>query len=137
MILTKRITGYLVVLSLLLQLTLPFFALYSVPQSAQAAEQIRGLFGDKILICTQEGFRWISPETLAEHPPAPHEKTQCALCYVHVKDVDDIPASCTAAIALHLPDPQTQSTIWPETPLATKSETFSPSAPPRAPPFIG
>lgn len=83
---------------------LPFFALYSVPVQARAFsapptssisqprgdEQVSpsaanpaGLFTDKVLICTAQGFKWVSLSELngADSPVQSHPQFQCALCY--------------------------------------------------------
>lgn len=69
------------VAALLLHLLLPFFAAYQIPAAAQA--QMTSPFGDKILLCTAEGFRWVKWEDLqsGKEKPQPHKQYRCPLCY--------------------------------------------------------
>lgn len=69
--------------ALLLHTLLPFYATYQMPTSSNA-KQISSLFGDKVLLCTAEGFKLVSWKDLlsgTEHPK-PHKQYQCPLCYV-------------------------------------------------------
>lgn len=72
---------YILALACLLQFTLPFHAVYAAPQyEAQASES--ALFGEKFLLCTSEGFKWVSWAELeeSEHKPAEHQDYECGLC---------------------------------------------------------
>lgn len=85
---TNRMISLLTSVALLLQVLVPFFAVYQLP-AAMDTQEISSLFGDKILLCTADGFKLVSASDLAsgkEVPaadmPYPHEKFQCALCYI-------------------------------------------------------
>ncbi len=80
---------------------LPFYAIYDIPQ-ALASEQLdanqnASLFGEKILICTAEGFKLVSLADLqsGKEQPQKHPQYKCALCYVaahgtnHMLDVQE------------------------------------------------
>ncbi len=75
----RHILSLSVVLLLLVQTLLPFFATYAV--SLQGDKSIDSIFGDKILLCTAEGFRLVDISELDEHEGESHEY-QCPLCYV-------------------------------------------------------
>lgn len=68
---------------------IPFFAIYHVPDAEQVRE-MSSLFGEKVLICTADGFRLMSWKDLQSDRPQPkqHPDYQCAMCYVsthHIK----------------------------------------------------
>jgi hypothetical protein len=67
----------LVTLAFLMNVMLPFFAVYNITDSAKSA------FGDKILICTVEGFRWFDTNDIAsgKQTPETHKDLKCPLCY--------------------------------------------------------
>lgn len=79
----NRIIAIFATAAFLLHALLPFFAVYQVPTS-QDAKNMASLFGDKVLLCTAEGFKLVSWKDLLngkqEHKP--HKQYQCALCYV-------------------------------------------------------
>lgn len=79
----------------------PFFAVYST-QSAQAAEQnaLSAIFGEKTLICTPEGFKWVSWAELQdrEHAPDPDKQFKCPLCYVAVYGTKDVLETASFAL---------------------------------------
>lgn len=77
-------------IAFLLQVMLPFFAIYSVPANAQAVPSV---LGDKILICTADGFEWLTAKELAELPETPenHPDFSCAMCYVSAHAMGDTP----------------------------------------------
>lgn len=81
---------------------LPFYAVYDIPK-ALASEQLdanqnASLFGEKILICTAEGFKLVSLADLqsGKEQPKKHPQYKCALCYVaahgtkHMLDVQEV-----------------------------------------------
>lgn len=58
-----RHIGVLLLIAFLVNVTLPYAVSYVAPQatSEQVADQeLASLLGDKILICTSEGFKWVS-----------------------------------------------------------------------------
>ena len=80
---------------------LPFYAVYDIPK-ALASEQLdanqnASLFGEKILICTAEGFKLVSLADLqsGKEQPKKHPQYKCALCYAaahgtnHIVDVQE------------------------------------------------
>lgn len=74
------------VASFLVQLLLPFFASYGV-SAAHAAEAAANpaVFGERVLICTRDGFQWVSWEALANDEETrnnQHRNLQCPTCYV-------------------------------------------------------
>ncbi len=92
---------YLLAASLLLQVLLPFFATYQLPQ-AQGVAQLSKVLGEKILICSGEGFRWAKWEDLVNEKtkPQPHTKYKCPTCYVAAHNT----FTAKAMPALHVPD---------------------------------
>ena len=68
---------------------LPFLAAYAAPQTlapqlaSSRSADMTSLFGDSVLICTAEGFKWVSWEDVqtGKERPEPHSTYQCALCY--------------------------------------------------------
>ena len=76
----------------LLNALLPFFAVYDVPAHQSAAKEISSLFGDKVLICSGDGFKWVKWEDLQsgkeQHTPPSHYK--CPLCYVAAHGMKDM-----------------------------------------------
>ena len=82
-----RHIGLLLFIAFLVNVTLPYAVGYVAPQatSEQVADQeLASLLGDKILICTSEGFKWVSWEDVqsGKEQPKPHTQFQCALCYL-------------------------------------------------------
>lgn len=63
---------------------LPFFASFNTA-SAQAAEQteLSSLFGEKILICTATGFKWVTWAELQDEKqqPAQSDFYKCPVCF--------------------------------------------------------
>jgi hypothetical protein len=70
-------------LMLLLQFSLPFFATYQLP-APTATQRASSIFGDKILICTADGFRFVSFADIisGKEKPKLHKQYQCPVCYV-------------------------------------------------------
>lgn len=69
-------------IAFLLHALVPFYASYQIP-TENHAKQMSSLFGDKVMLCTAEGFKLVSWEDLLggkEHPK-PHKQYQCPLCY--------------------------------------------------------
>ncbi len=88
--------------ALLLHTLLPFYATY---QSFQHLKNTDTLFGDKILICAENGFRFISSEELKNGKvelPKPHRQYQCAICYVaaHGQGIVPLPSVGIATVLL-------------------------------------
>lgn len=85
-----RYFSLLTLIAFVMSVMLPFFAVYDVQQalasqpSELSSEEMSSLFGEKVLICTSDGFKWVSWEDLqnGKEQPKPHPQYQCALCYV-------------------------------------------------------
>lgn len=74
----------LVMLALMLATLLPFYAYYG---NTLPTDTSNNLFGEKILICTAEGFKWIGVNELEENAPEiDHSKFECPLCVVASSD---------------------------------------------------
>jgi hypothetical protein len=100
--LSRHLWLYVALLALLANTTLPFFAVYALPYDAPppatASNTSTGLYGDKILLCTGQGLRWVDRDALGDtqnDPATPHPQMQCALCYLaaqgHLNAVDAAP----------------------------------------------
>lgn len=89
-----RLLSILVLAAFIANVFIPFFAVYN-PSSAQAAEasEQSSLFGEKILICTEYGFKWVSWDELSQEgdeKPKPNKKHyECPLCYVSAHGLKD------------------------------------------------
>lgn len=96
----KRSLLLLTLFAFFVNILLPFAAVYN-PSSAQAAQKIEksALFGEKILICTADGFKWVTWEELEQKQgkhPGPGEKQhyECPLCYIAAHATKDfLPAT--------------------------------------------
>lgn len=85
-----RYISLITLLAFLMNVMLPFFAVYDVQQAMAAeakkssTEEMSSVFGKKILICTSDGFKLVSIEDLQDgkEQPTPHPEYKCALCYV-------------------------------------------------------
>lgn len=88
-------------LAFLLNAVLPFFAVYDVPTHQAFAKEMSSLFGEKVLICTGEGFKWVKWEDLQsgkeKHNPDSHYK--CPLCYLAAHGLKDIITPDTMTLA--------------------------------------
>ena len=89
----KRSIVYTMLLAFVFNLLLPFFATYSLPAQADQQVSLASLLGDKILICTTEGYKWVSLAELQDEEPVPvvDEHYKCPLCFLQV----DKPLSLT------------------------------------------
>ncbi len=96
----RRLASFFL-LAFLLHAVLPFFALYQLPQTGGPA-QASSVFGDKILICTAEGFQWVAWEDLQSGKvrPEPHPDYKCPLCYLAAHGSKSlVPATDAQAVA--------------------------------------
>lgn len=110
--LRRRTAGFTYVarmtaLAFLLNVLLPFFAVYNVSR-AEAAEPyppsaLSAMFGEKLLICTADGFKWVNAADLqnGKETPTPHPEFKCAACYVAAHGIKTPPA-VGVAIPQHL-----------------------------------
>jgi hypothetical protein len=120
----KRSIVRTMLLAFVFNLLLPFFATYNL-SSVQASSEasLASLIGDKILICTQSGYKWISLSELqgGESVPETEAHFKCPLCFLQVDKPASIPADYSA-VALVSPNYQflqysataskSQKTIW-------------------------
>ncbi|MHC8441790.1 MAG: hypothetical protein ACYYK0_06360 [Candidatus Eutrophobiaceae bacterium] len=104
----SRHIAFLAMFAFLMNVMLPFFALYGVPQAmaAQSESPLDGmaaLFGGKMLICTSDGYVWVDLADFqnGKELPQPHPKYECALCYVSANSLKDSIPIWNAAIAYH------------------------------------
>lgn len=108
----RRYSLLLAIFALLSNALLPFYASSGMAMPARdTAQELSALFGEKILICTAEGFAWVSWEDIKQGKgiPAPHKSMQCALCVLSSQHGSDAalltyPATFTVlspGIALH------------------------------------
>lgn len=74
----------LAAVALLVHTLLPFYAVYQLPAQPANASRMAALFGEKVLICTADGFRWVRWEDLlsGKEKPKQHKQYQCPVCYV-------------------------------------------------------
>ena len=71
--------GILLAISIAAGTLLPFFATYN-----HSATPPSSIFGEKVLICTGEGFAWVKWADLlaGKTPVKPHKDFSCPLCYL-------------------------------------------------------
>ncbi len=120
---------------------LPFYAIYDIPQALASAEvdaganQDASFFGEKILICTADGFKLVSLADLqsGKEKPQKHPQYQCALCYVAVHGTKHIaPTQEIIFIAYHA----AEQVVYYTSDSARFYETSKRGFLTRAPPFI-
>ena len=73
--------------------TVPFFETYNSSLNTPKTKEISSVFSEKILICTSDGFRWVSLEDWDGNSSQEHPDYECALCYLSSKDGDYITSS--------------------------------------------
>lgn len=94
-----RYLSAVTLIAFLLSATLPFFASYNISSSNLDTS----LFGDKILICTVDGFKWVNLEDLQNDDlPKAHPDYECALCVVASNDSKDYAPSKVSNFAYHI-----------------------------------
>ena len=79
---------FMTLIAFLMNAILPFFATYNTPDHSAStvafAKQVTSApFGDRILICTGDGFKWVKWSDLQKekkHSPTSHYK--CVLCFL-------------------------------------------------------
>jgi len=82
-----RPIAYIAFLAFLMNVMVPFFAVYNVQDTQNnhgTAKEMASLFGEKILICTGDGFKWVKLADLesGKEKPKPHPDYKCPLCYI-------------------------------------------------------
>ena len=99
----KRGIVYTMLLAFVFNLLLPFFASYSL-SSAQAASanDLSALIGDKVLICTSTGYKWVSLSEWQDEEPASEagKHYKCPLCYLHVDKPETIPSDYSMLLSV-------------------------------------
>ncbi len=104
-----RYFSLLTLVAFLMNVMLPFFVVYDVQQALasgsaeSSSEEMSSLFGEKVLICTSDGFKWVSWEDLqnGKEQPKPHPQYQCALCYVAAHGIKNAVPAQEIEIAYH------------------------------------
>ena len=97
---SRQITAWWTITALLFGALLPFFAVYD--NDALAAYEP----DEKVLICTADGFKWLSRAELSdENPPREHPQFQCALCYVSAYGGDKIQPLAGSVQVVYAPMP--------------------------------
>lgn len=84
--------GLALVAALMLNALLPFFAVHRLPANAA---HLSSAFGEKILICTGEGFKWVNLADLqsGKEKPKPHANDKCPLCFAAAHGMNILAAS--------------------------------------------
>ena len=133
----KRGIVYTMLLAFVFNLLLPFFASYSL-NSAQAASanDLSALIGDKVLLCTSTGYKWVSLSELQNEEPAPEtgKHYKCPLCYLHVDKPETIPSDYSMLLSV---SSIYQVSTWSGAPVENPKTVrllFGPST--RAPPAV-
>ena len=91
----KRGIVYTMLLAFVFNLLLPFFATYSLGSAqAASADDLSALIGDKVLLCTSTGYKWVSLNEFQGEEPAPEtgEHYKCPLCYLGIDKPEVIAA---------------------------------------------
>lgn len=86
-----KLIARVTLLAFLLNAILPFFAVYNLQDNRAFAAEMASLFGEKVLICTGDGFKWVSWQELQNGKEKQHNSShyQCALCYVAAHGLKD------------------------------------------------
>lgn len=120
---------------------LPFLAIYDLSQlqASENSQAISPLLGNKVLICTSEGFKWVELKDLrdsAEEPgekPEPHPQVKCALCYLSINGIK-FTAPDAAVAPVYIPNFKYVTSYAPDIPLAGRLfvRAFRTRAPPHS-----
>lgn len=85
----KKYLSVLTLIAFLFSEFLPFFATYDL-SSPHNTEKLSSLFGDKILICTAEGFKWVSTADIEKgNIPKQHKNIKCPVCFIATHKVEN------------------------------------------------
>ena len=89
----------LLILAFIINAILPFFAVYNLSADHTEARRLSSVFGEQIIICTGDGFKWVKLADLqsGKEKPTPHSDTKCPLCYAARHGLKDM-ALASAAI---------------------------------------
>lgn len=133
-----RILSFLTILAFVINAFVPFFAVYNIA-AAQAAEQsdIQS-FDEKILICTADGFKWVTWEELqqeeTDHQTPDQKHYECPLCYVSAHGLKDFLPATAVIVTQKLSKEHTESAGYAET--VTKPRFAVAGYRTRAPPHL-
>ena len=72
-------------ISLLIGTMIPFFASYNT-NITETQKELAELFGGKIFICTDDGFKWVDISELENEDNKHSEKYECPLCYIQANN---------------------------------------------------
>ncbi|MFT7144916.1 MAG: hypothetical protein ACI9TY_000580 [Alphaproteobacteria bacterium] len=91
-IFNSRTGIFIALFAFMTNVALPLFLLLTPLQfnSDDSEQQIASVFGDRILVCTTSGLRWVSlNKSQSENDPqTPHTQYKCALCYIEDNDLE-------------------------------------------------
>lgn len=76
----RHLIARIALLALLLNAFIPFFATYHAGNVSPETQEA-SLFGDKVLLCTAEGFKWVKIADM-QNGKTPRSHYQCPLCYL-------------------------------------------------------
>lgn len=95
---TSRSVAFLTFMVFFMNALLPFFAVY--PSPAQAQESSGFVSGtdsanDKILICTSQGYKWVSLKDFqgGKHQPTEKKHVECGLCFISAHGLNHLLSS--------------------------------------------
>ncbi len=75
---TSKIMSALALVAFFASVMLPFFATYNLSSD----KEVSSIFGEKVLICTADGFKWISLEDAKNGEfPNKHDNVKCPVCF--------------------------------------------------------
>lgn len=71
----------LLVLALLMQTLLPFYAVYNFSPRT-TAQEFAAIYGETVIICTRDGFKRVGWEEAVKHESPEHPQYECGVCYL-------------------------------------------------------
>lgn len=86
----SRHIARITLLAFLCNVFLPFFAVYDIASHQAFAKEMSSLFGEKLLICTGDGFKWVKWDDLPQGKEKHAPSYQCALCYLAAHSLKDV-----------------------------------------------
>lgn len=106
---TKKWLGLLLAIAFTFNALMPFFADYSQAHKSNplkayvsASMKLASVFGEKILICTENGFALVSIKDLlaGKIPVKPHKSFLCALCFIAANPISKLLLFAVALVFL-------------------------------------